>query len=85
MREFMRLFIKSLYPSNLSNLSHPSHPPLPLGRWSSVTNHHDILETKYKLKRDRDILIKNGIDPYEVNKVEKSKEKIVSRFIFVEW
>ena len=82
MRVLIKFFMEklySLYPS------HPSHPPLPLGRWCSVTSNHDILETKYKLKRDRDIFIKNGVDPYELNKVEKSKENIVSRFIFVEW
>jgi hypothetical protein len=67
-----------------------SHPPLPLGRWSSVTKNHDILETKYQLKKEREKLLKNGVDPYELNKVKKSKEeiaseKIASRFILINW
>jgi hypothetical protein len=83
MRVFTRFFMNLQY---LQYPSHPpSHPPLPLGRWCSVTSNHDILETKYKLKRDRDILIKNGVDPYELNKVEKSKEKIVSNYLFLDW
>jgi len=67
-----------------------SHPPLPLGRWSSVTKNHDILETKYQLKKEREKLLKNGVDPYELNKVKKSKvdtasEEIASRFILIDW
>jgi hypothetical protein len=49
----------------LRYFSRVSHPPLPLGRWSSVTKNHDILETKYQLKNQREEILKNGVDPYE--------------------
>jgi hypothetical protein len=62
-----------------------SHPQVPLGRWCSVTNNHDILELKYQLKKDREKIFKNGLDPYELNKVEKAKEKIVSKFVLIDW
>ena len=52
-----------------------SHPPLPLGRWSSVTKNHDILEIKYQLKKEREKMLKNGVDPYELNKVKKQKKR----------
>jgi hypothetical protein len=60
-------------------LTKVSHPPLPLGRWSSVTRNHDILEIKYQLKKEREKILKNGIDPYELNKVKKPNEEITSK------
>ena len=37
------------------------------------------------VKKDREKIIKEGLDPYEINKVEKQKEEIVSNFMFIEW
>lgn len=59
------------------------HKPLPLGRWLSVTTNHDILEIKYSLKKERQL--QNNIDPYEMNRMKDSKEKLVSNFVFIDW
>lgn len=62
-----------------------THQPVPLGRWISVTNNHDILEIKYKLKKERQILLKKNIDPYELNKIKNPKENLVSNLPFIDW
>lgn len=65
-----------------------THQQVPLGRWISVILNHDILEIKYKLKKNREILIKNNIDPYELNKNNKNrdhKDKLVSNLPFIDW
>jgi hypothetical protein len=46
---------------------------------------HDILEIKYKLKKDREILVKNNIDPYELNRNKNLKDKLVSNLPFIDW
>jgi hypothetical protein len=61
-----------------------SHPPLPLGRWSSVCTNNDILEIKYQLKKDSELIKKNGIDPFELNRIKiakkESSEKTISAY-----
>ena len=62
-----------------------THQQVPLGRWISVIMNHDILEIKYKLKKDREILVKNNIDPYELNRNKNLKDKLVSNLPFIDW
>ena len=60
--------------------------PMPLGRWISVRLNQDILSIKYKLKKERQILLENNIDPYKLNRVHKDpKEKLVSNLPFIDW
>jgi hypothetical protein len=62
------------------------HKPLPLGRWSSVNSNHDILLIKYKLKKQRQKLKENNIDPYILNKKKlDQKESLVSNYPFIDW
>jgi len=62
------------------------HQPLPLGRWSSVNSNHDILLTKYKLKKDRQKLKESKIDPYLLNKKKQEpKESLVINYPFIDW
>ena len=62
-----------------------THQRVPLGRWISVIMNHDILEIKYKLKKERATLVKHNIDPYELNKNRNLKDKLVSNLPFIDW
>jgi len=63
-----------------------NQPPMPLGRWISVKLNQDVLDIKYRLKKERQILLKNNIDPYKLNRDFKDpKEKLVSNLPFIDW